>query len=215
MATSHTILTAHRQYAAIASLALLAGSLVALAPAARAQAPAPAATTSATSEVPVELNAYALTWIAKGSGALRFFGFKAYDATLWVPASQPGFSLSRSFALDIRYNTTVKASDIVNTSLIEMTRIASATPEQVKAWTAFMTQLFVDVKSGDRLVGVRLPDKGSRFFLNGKLLGETADEAFSDAFFRIWLDPKTRRPELRDALLGTAAAPAPAPTRAP
>jgi len=40
------------------------------------------------------------------------------------------------------------------------------------------------------------------FFLNGKLLGETADTAFSEAFFRIWLDPKARKPELRAALLG-------------
>jgi len=165
-------------------------------------------------DAPSELNAYALTWITKGSGALRFFGFKAYDAILWMPATQSTFALNRTFALDIRYNTSVKASDIVNTSMIEMTRIANATPEQVKAWSGFMTGLFVDVKSGDRLVGVRLPEKGSRFFLNGKLLGETNDEGFSDAFFRIWLDPKTSRPALRDALLGTAST-NPAPARAP
>ncbi|MDT8989424.1 chalcone isomerase family protein [Curvibacter sp. APW13] len=160
-------------------------------------------------EAPPELSAYAPAWNARGSGALRFFGFKAYDATLWLPAGQTSYAPNRSFALDIRYNTTVKASDIVNTSLIEMSRLASATPEQIKAWTTFMTQLFVDVKSGDRLVGVRVPDKGARFFLNAKLLGESPDEAFTDAFFRIWLDPKTRRPELRDALLGTATAAAP------
>lgn len=172
------------------------------------------ATATAVSEAPSELNAYALAWIAKGSGALRFFGFKAYDATLWMPATQSSFGLNRNFALDIRYNTGVKAVDIVNTSMIEMTRIANATPEQVKTWTTFMTGLFVDVKSGDRLVGVRLPEKGSRFFLNGKLLGETTDEGFSDAFFRIWLDPKTSRPALRDALLGTATPSAP-PARTP
>lgn len=174
-----------------------------------AQSPAPTAPVAVVGavETPSELNAYALAWIAKGSGVLRFFGFKAYDATLWIPATQSGFELNRTFALDIRYNASVKAADIVNTSMIEMTRIASATPEQVKAWTGFMTGLFVDVKSGDRLVGVRLPEKGARFFLNGKLLGETPDEGFSDAFFRIWLDPKTSRPALRDTLLGTTTPP--------
>ena len=65
-----------------------------------------------------------------------------------------------------------------------------------------MKGLFVDVKSGDRLVGVHLPTSGARFFLNGRLLGETSDAAFSEAFFRIWMDAKARKPELRAALLG-------------
>lgn len=197
---------------ALALLACLVGAAGASAQTIPAAAQAAAPSTQA--EAPGELNAYALAWVAKGSGVLRFFGFKAYDATLWIPATQTNFALNRTYALDIRYNTAVKAGDIVNTSMIEMTRIASATPDQVKSWTAFMTGLFVDVKSGDQLVGVRLPEKGSRFFLNGKLLGETADEGFSDAFFRIWLDPKTSRPGLRDALLGTSA-PINVPPRTP
>jgi hypothetical protein len=49
---------------------------------------------------------------------------------------------------------------------------------------------------------VYVPTAGARFFLNGRLIGETTDAAFSEAFFKIWLDPKTRRPELRSALLG-------------
>lgn len=162
-----------------------------------------AARTTTAAAVPGELAAYGAGWRAKGTGALKFFGFKAYDATLWLPASAGGsFSFARPLALDITYNTFVKATDINNTSLIEMTRISGATPEQIKDWTAFMTNLFVDVKSGDRLMGVHVPAAGARFFLNGRLLGETPDTAFSEAFFKIWLDPKARRPELRAALLG-------------
>ena len=152
---------------------------------------------------PAVLSPYGSDWLVKGSGPLKFFGFKAYDATLWLSATSGGnFSFGRTFALDIVYNTYVKASDINNTSLIEMSRISAATPEQVRSWSAFMTGMFVDVKSGDQLVGVHIPATGARFFLNGKLLGETADTAFSEAFFRIWLDPKARKPELRAALLG-------------
>jgi Chalcone isomerase-like len=153
--------------------------------------------------VPPELAVYGAGWRAKGTGSLKFFGFKAYDATLWLPGSAGGnFGFVRPFALDITYNTYVKATDINNTSLIEMSRISAASPEQVKAWSGFMTNMFVDVKSGDRLLGVHVPAGGARFFLNGKLLGETSDTAFSEAFFRIWLDPKARKPELRSALLG-------------
>lgn len=152
---------------------------------------------------PAALSAYGANWLPKGSGPLKFFGFKAYDATLWLPAASGGdFSFNRIFALEIVYNTSVKASDINNTSLIEISRISAATPEQVQTWSNFMTGLFVDVKSGDRLLGVHLPGAGARFFLNGKLLGETPDATFSEAFFKIWLDPKARKPELRSALLG-------------
>ena len=163
----------------------------------------PAAASVSLADAPSELSAYGAAWRAKGAGALKFFGFKAYDITLWLPATAAGnFSFNRPFALDITYNTNVKASDINNTSLIEMSRISAASPEQVNDWSAFMKTLFVDVKTGDRLIGVHLPAAGARFFLNGKLLGETSDVAFSEAFFKMWLDPKARKPDLRAALLG-------------
>lgn len=166
-------------------------------------APLPAAASPAPGASPLVLDAYGTGWRAKGTGALKFFGFKAYDATLWLPASATGgFGFSRPFALDIQYSTAVKATDINNTSLIEMARISGATQEQVQVWTGFMKSLFVDVKAGDRLIGVHVPGGGARFFLNGRLLGETTDASFSEAFFKIWLDPKARRPELRSALLG-------------
>ena len=162
-----------------------------------------AAKTSVGAESPAVLNAYANAWTAKGTGALKFFGFKAYDVTLWLQAGQiSNFSFKQPFALDITYNTKVTGTDISNTSLIEMSRISAVSPEQVDAWSAWMKTVFVDVKSGDRLIGVHLPTAGARFFLNGKLIGETADIAFSEAFFKIWLDPKARKPELRLALLG-------------
>lgn len=152
---------------------------------------------------PAVLSAYGTDWKAKGSGVLKFFGFKAYDATLWLTGGSGGqFSFNRAFALEIVYNTYIKAGDISNTSLIEMARISGATQEQVKSWSAFMTGMFVDVKGDDRLIGVHVPGAGARFFLNGKPLGETRDTQFGEAFFKIWLDPKARKPELRAALLG-------------
>jgi hypothetical protein len=197
----------HRERGSVAALVILfcAAAMVSVA---IAQDVSPVPTTPGTksisaAEAPLELTAYGSGWRAKGTGSLKFFGFKVYDATLWLSAQAVGnFGFSQPFALDIVYNTAVKANDINNTSLIEMSRISSATPEQVKAWSTFMTSLFLDVKGGDRLVGVHVPAAGARFFLNGKLLGETQDSAFSEAFFKIWLDPKARKPELRTALLG-------------
>ncbi len=190
----------------------LAG-VVALAAAAHAQSTPPEAlvpapvlrsATALATPAPAELAAYGAAWAAKGSGTLRFFGFKAYDATLWLPGADAAFSFARPFALDIRYATGIKGKDIANTSLIELQRLSRSSPEQINAWASFMNTTFGDVKSGDQLIGVHLPGTGVRFFLNGKLMGESADVAFSEAFFKIWLDPKTKRPELRNALLAQA-----------
>lgn len=154
---------------------------------------------------PEELMAFGPSWTLRGSGVLRFFGFKAYDAHLWQLPGGRDFSYARPFALDIRYATSVKGADIVNTSLIELSRITPTPAEKLSAWSALMNRIFIDVKAGDRLVGLHLPGRGVRFFLNGRLLGESADEGFSEAFFKIWLDPQTKRPELRLALLGPSA----------
>lgn len=181
-------------------LALLLGTPLA------ARATSPGTGSATTIRAPDELSAFGPAWMLQGSGVLRFFGFKAYDAHLWLSPAGARFSYASPFALDIRYDMSIKGEDIINTSLIELSRITPATSEQLKAWTGLMNSIFVDVKSGDRLVGVHLPERGVRFFLNGRLIGESDDAAFSVAFFNIWLHPQTKRPELRAQLLGQEAA---------
>jgi hypothetical protein len=155
---------------------------------------------------PVELAAFAspaAPWRLQGTGALRFFGFKAYDAYLWVTGNTLDPLLSRTlFALEIVYNTSVTSDEIVNVSLVEMARLRRLSQEQVKYWGDQMQKGIPSVKSADQLVGVYVPKSGTRFFLNGRLVSEINDPAFGDAFFAIWLDEGTKRPELRRALLG-------------
>ena len=43
-----------------------------------------------------------------------------------------------------------------------------------------------------------------RYFHNGKPIGEIAEPGFAQAFFGIWLDPKTSRADFREKLLGAA-----------
>jgi hypothetical protein len=167
-----------------------------------AQSPAVAPSTS---RVPTELGAFgqAAAWQMQGSGALRFFGFKAYDANLWsiAPAKNNPLADRKLFALEIVYNTGIKAEDIVNVSLVEMARLRRLTDVQTKAWAADMQRTFPNVVSGDRLTGVFVPNVGTRFFLNSRLITEINDPAFGDAFFAIWLDEGTKRPDLRRTLL--------------
>ena len=83
-----------------------------------------------------------------------------------------------------------------------MNRIGRIDDEQSARWLKRMTQLFPDVKDGDRLTGVQRPGVATRFFLNGQFRGEVADADFTRLFFGIWLSPRTSEPRLREQLLG-------------
>ena len=157
-------------------------------------------------KLPSELSAFGQSsaWQMLGTGALRFFGFKAYDANLWSAGSVKSNPLQDKnlFALEIVYNTGIKGDEIVNVSLVEMARLKKLTDVQIKTWTADMQRTFPNVVQGDRLTGVYVPKVGTRFFFNSRLIAEINDPAFGDAFFAIWLDEGTKRAELRRSLLG-------------
>jgi hypothetical protein len=143
----------------------------------------------------------------QGNARLRVWGFEVYDATLWAGN---GFDAQRyeqhRFALELNYLRSFKGRDIAERSIDEMRGIAAITPEQATRWLAAMSTLFPDVQRGDRITGVHVPGSGARFYLNGRLRGELADENFSRLFFGIWLSPKTSQPAMRATLIQAAAA---------
>lgn len=137
-----------------------------------------------------------------GSGDFSWFGFSVYNARLWSPAQQVDFS--QPFALELTYRRNISRDTLVDTSLDEIRRI-NGQPldrEQQETWAQQMRQAFVDVKDGTRITGVFLPEEGCRFYVDGKLQHVIDDPEFARAFFSIWLDPQTRSPKLRAALLG-------------
>lgn len=146
----------------------------------------------------------------RGQGRLRFLGMNIYDATLRVA---PGF-VADSFAqhrlaLELHYLRALKGRLIAERSLKEMQGVATASRQAISAgdaqrWLARMTEIFPDVKVGDRITGEHDPSAGARFFLNGQALGAINEPAFSALFFGIWLSPHSSEPALRQALLGTA-----------
>ncbi|NYT60785.1 chalcone isomerase family protein [Alcaligenaceae bacterium] len=138
-----------------------------------------------------------------GQGEFRKYGFDIYEAQLWGPCiSEP---LDAAFALQLTYHRTISRQKIVESSLDEMKRLAVAPVSEatLEHWRALLEQAFVDVKPGDSLTGVYLPDSGVRFFMGAQLTAEIKDTAFARTFFRIWLDPDTQAPELRKNLLRT------------
>ncbi len=137
-----------------------------------------------------------------GSGRLRRFLFRVYDARLWT---RPGFDVARfsmePLALELEYGRSLLGPLIAERSIEEMRRGAAISTSQQASWLAAMQLAFPDVNEGDRMTGVQLPGVATRFFVNGKLTGEVRDAEFTRLFFGIWLAPHTSEPRLRAALL--------------
>lgn len=130
-----------------------------------------------------------------GSGEFRRLGFLVYEATLWA-GDDP---LRPPLALDLHYRRSIAGKVIARASVDEMRRLG-ADEASLTDWGEQMARLFPDVRDGDHILGLHRGDS-ARFLYNDHPLGEIADGDFARRFFAIWLDPQTRAPELRAALL--------------
>ncbi len=132
-----------------------------------------------------------------GSGEFRRFGLLIYEATLWAAGEDP---LRPPLALKLTYKRSIAGRDIAEASVKEIRNLGIADETRLKVWGEQMNSIFPDVRPGDHILGVHLPE-GASFFHNDHDLGKVADPAFARAFFAIWLDTRTSAPELRAALL--------------
>ncbi|MDH4872727.1 chalcone isomerase family protein [Pseudomonas sp. BN515] len=139
---------------------------------------------------------------AVGAGHFKWFGFSIYEARLWSPSARP--TLDTPFALELTYRREIKRGELVEVSLEEMRRLGDEglRQDRLARWAHEMHEAFVDVLPGQSITGLYLPGQGCRFYVDGRLSREVVDPDFARAFFAIWLDPRTRNPELRRQLLG-------------
>lgn len=138
--------------------------------------------------------------VVVGAGTLRFMGFALYDGKLWSPSGR--WNADAPFALELIYARAFDGDDIARRSIDEIRRLRTLDDATAARWEARLSAIFPDVKAGDRLTGVRLPGQGVQFYAGSRPLGRIEDEALAEAFFAIWLDPRTRAPDLRRKLLG-------------
>ncbi len=155
-------------------------------------------------------NAFALDWhealpnaTPVGQGELRWFGLKIYSARLW--SQRAPFDRRAPFALELTYHRHISRERFVQSSSEEIQRLSEHrfAADKLVAWEKLMSQAFPDVNEGDQLIGLFIPGQGCRFYDRNKMLAEINDPEFAEAFFSIWLDPRTRDAELRAQLLGT------------
>ncbi|MDX1669158.1 MAG: chalcone isomerase family protein [Limnobacter sp.] len=138
-----------------------------------------------------------------GEGRLTWWGFHVYDSQLW--SAKPGNRFDyRNDAhwLLLRYGRDFDGADIAERSREEIEDQGLVDSSLLPGWEQQMRDLFPDVKEGETLSALFLPNQGAEFFYNGKPLGKLSDPALATAFMGIWLDKKTSAPDLRLELLG-------------
>ena len=137
-----------------------------------------------------------------GDARLTWFGFHVYDAQLYVSerfdASRP---ITQPFVLELTYARALKGRSIAETSRDEIARLGFGDSAQRERWFEQMAGIFPDVERGQRIAGVNVPQQGVRFYVDDREAGRIEDGEFARAFFAIWLDPRTRSPQVRAGLL--------------
>lgn len=159
----------------------------------------------ADTSLPAELRGSLPQARLQGSGVLRFFGLRVYEARLWTT---PGFAADdyarQPFALELIYDRRLEGQAIAERSVAEMRRVGSFDEAQAKRWLALMTKAFPDVAASDRLLGLHDGQGDVSFFHNGRLTAQVVDADYARLFFGIWLARQSSAPALREALLGLA-----------
>lgn len=142
-----------------------------------------------------------------GEGRLTWFGFHVYDARLFVA---PGFDArdptAHRFVLELTYARRLSGRSIADTSRDELARLGYGSESDRQRWHRAMQSIFPDVDRGRRIAGVHLPGRGARFYFDDRFVGAIEEAEFARGFFAIWLDARTRAPQLRAKLLRLAEA---------
>lgn len=138
-----------------------------------------------------------------GSGTMRVMLWDIYDATLYAEPESCG-DLNKSHALSLTYRRGFEGSSIAERSAKEIRNITDAgtvSKTTLSAWKDAMLGIFPNVKKGDTITGIYIPEKETIFVYNDDTIGTIKDPAFGKPFFSIWLAEDTSAPKLRHNLL--------------
>lgn len=142
----------------------------------------------------------ASSWRQVGHGEARWWGLSLYHAALWARSAE--WSANRPFALALHYSRDFSSKRLVDASIGEIDRLFAPAAERLELWREELTEALPDVRAGDILTGVFRPGAGVAFYLGDQLHFESTDADLAERFFAIWLDSRSRLPELRARLLG-------------
>jgi hypothetical protein len=135
-----------------------------------------------------------------GEARMQVLFWDIYDARLLAPGGR--FDESEPFALSLTYLRNLEGEKIAARSIEEIRKQGITDEAVLDRWYRSLIEIIPDVRERDEIVGVAGEDRVTRFFLDGRLIGEVREPEFTRAFFDIWLGEKSSEPGLRDQLLG-------------
>jgi len=141
-----------------------------------------------------------------GDYRFTYWGFDVYHASLWASSAEfaPTDWATQRLALELRYLRDFQGRDIAQRSIAEMQGQRPLNADQSAAWLQSLQALLPNVRSGETITGVYLPEWGAQFLHQGKPVGDIREPEFARRFFGIWLSPQTSQPQLRQQLLAGA-----------
>lgn len=145
------------------------------------------------------INSYVPDAALVGEGRARVLVWDIYDARLIAPKGK--WMEAGPFALELKYLQAIEGRKIADHAVEEMRYIGFQDNAKLSAWHKEMAEIFPDVVPGTIIAGIRSSNGSTIFYEAGKEIGRIEDPAFTEQFFRIWLDPKTSAPTLRQSLL--------------
>ncbi len=140
-----------------------------------------------------------------GKGSFRWWGIKVYDARLLVNEEFDGnYFYNRPLTLEIQYDIDIDSEDLVETTREEWEELSISQTDWCRdreQWLTQLSQLWPDLKQGDKLRHEINVQGESVFYFNDQRLGEIKDINFGPCFLSIWLASDTSAPGLRKNLL--------------
>ncbi len=134
-----------------------------------------------------------------GEGRARVLVWDVYNARLIAPKGK--WTETSPFALELKYLQAIEGRKIADHAVEEMRYIGFKDDAKLSAWHKEMIAIFPDVLPGTIITGIRSSTRETIFYETGKEIGRINDPGFTTQFFKIWLDPKTSAPTLRQSLL--------------
>lgn len=138
----------------------------------------------------------------QGKGTVYKFIVPAYDISLWVKQGQK-WSYRSLFALEVKARWDASKKEMLESTIEVMKRNTPLTVAQEKDYVSFLESFYPDLKEGDLVTVVYVPNQKILFYHNSRLLKESTDMMFARAFCDIWLSPETKYSSARLDMLGT------------
>lgn len=136
-----------------------------------------------------------------GSYDLKIMAFNIYHIELWSDKSK--FSFTNKLGILINYKRDFNKEKLVERSINEIVKIYKITDENIiNSYEKKLSEIFSDIKKGDRKFAFYDPKIGLKLYHNGQLNGIIEDKELALRFINIWLNENSTYPKMTKNLIG-------------